>query len=356
MELPIGFRVKNIHTGEVGRVTSWLDDGAMVMLDLGGDLIPAFVEDLLPASGADERDAKTAVFSKKLSQNKPSPASHSEPTVVKIMGGFVENRGIFLAFLPAMLPSGLVDFYKIWLVNDSADDALFVFSLKKTGGAATLESDEKIASRTARLLGKIEWDALNDAPEIRLSLRRLTTEGPGEPIERVLKIRAKSFFGNAQPVPFLDGEGPVIPIISKKEGWESSAAEGEKGGGLADYSKKIARKPVAAPAAKTSSSWLDLEAKASFEPEIDLHIDKLVADPSRLTPGEIVQIQLRRADSFLADALRLGIDQVFLIHGLGAGRLRDLLHARLRQNPSVAWFRNEFHRKYGYGATEVIFK
>jgi hypothetical protein len=33
-----------------------------------------------------------------------------------------------------------------------------------------------------------------------------------------------------------------------------------------------------------------------------------------------------------------------------------MLHARLRKNENIAWFKNEWHRKYGYGATEVLFK
>lgn len=354
MELPIGFRVKNIHTGEVGRVASWLDE-QMVMLDLGGDQIPAFVEDLLPATEADERDPKTTSFSKKLSKNAAVPAAPFVPQVVKIMGGFVENRGIYLAFMPEKLPSGLVDFYKIWLVNDSADEVLFVFSLKTSGGDGE-KLDEKSGSRTARFLGKINWDALNDAPEIRLELRRITTAGAENPIEKVLKIRAKSFFGNVQPVPFLESEGPVLTLISKITDWETSAGGTKTADELADYSKKVAKKPATTSAQHSTARWLDLEEKAGFEPEIDLHIEKLTTDPGRLTPSEIVQLQLRQADIFLDNAYRLGLDQVFLIHGLGAGKLRDLLHARLRKNTGVAWFRNEFHKKYGYGATEVIFK
>ncbi len=354
MELPIGFRVKNIHTGEVGRVSAWIDE-QMVMLDLHGDLIPAFVEDLLPATEADERDQKSVNFSKKLSKNAAPPAAPSLPQLVKIMGGFVENRGIYLAFLPENLPSGLVEHYKIWLVNDSADDALFVFSLKTSAGTSP-ESDEKTVSRTARFLTKIAWDALNDSPEIKLSLRRISTAGAESAVEKTLKIRANSFFKNVREVHFLENEGPVLSIISKNEDWGNAPESAESKGGLADYSKTIAKKPATTAAQHSSARWLDLEEKASFEPEIDLHIEKLTADPSRLTPSEIVQLQLRQADIFMDNAYRLGLDQVFLIHGLGAGRLRDLLHARLRNNPGVAWFKNEYHKKYGYGATEVIFK
>jgi hypothetical protein len=149
----------------------------------------------------------------------------------------------------------------------------------------------------------------------------------------------------------------LISLISKKEDWDFlEIKKAEAGGDLAEYSKKLTKKP--APTASISSPvrWLDLEEKAHFVPEIDLHIEKLTENHARLTNTEIVQIQLRQADVFIDNAWRIGMEQVFLIHGLGAGKLRDMLHARLRKNDNIAWFKNEWHRKYGYGATEVLFK
>ncbi len=354
MNFPLDFRVKNIHTGQIGRVTRWLDE-SMVMLNIDGDEIPAFVEDLLPA-GSDERNE--SVLTKKMLKNAAPPRPPASPTVLKIMGGMVENRGILLAFEPIPLPSGLVSGYKIWLVNDSPDDLLFVFSWKTTTGKSA-EIDEKSASRTGRFLNEMAYENLNHQPEISFEIRRLTTAGPGESRHKTLKIKGKTFFQSLQMLPILETEAHVLPLFEKSEleKMGSEIASKPAAESLADYSKKFVKK-AAKPTAQQRATfrWLDIEEKAGFEPEIDLHIEKLVADPSKLTPGEIVQIQLRQAENFLDRAFRLGIDQVFLIHGLGAGKLRDMIHARLRNRSEIAWFRNEFHRKYGYGATEVIFK
>ncbi|WP_428409939.1 Smr/MutS family protein [Phaeodactylibacter xiamenensis] len=43
------------------------------------------------------------------------------------------------------------------------------------------------------------------------------------------------------------------------------------------------------------------------------------------------------------------------MHGIGKGKLRDSIASRLIQMPEVRSFRNEYHHRYGYGATEVIF-
>ena len=58
---------------------------------------------------------------------------------------------------------------------------------------------------------------------------------------------------------------------------------------------------------------------------------------------------------FLDNAIKLGVPRVFVIHGVGEGKLREAIAARLAENPNVSKFKNEFHHKYGYGATEVIF-
>ena len=59
---------------------------------------------------------------------------------------------------------------------------------------------------------------------------------------------------------------------------------------------------------------------------------------------------------FFDQATRLGVSRVFVIHGVGEGKLKEAIAERLKGDPHVAKFKNEFHPKYGYGATEIIFK
>ena len=92
---------------------------------------------------------------------------------------------------------------------------------------------------------------------------------------------------------------------------------------------------------------------ASFVPEIDLHIEMLHSDPHHLTNEEIVNVQIKSFETFLAKAIRLNVPKVYVIHGIGKGRLRDLIAARLKRNPNILMFKNEYHEKYGFGATQV---
>ncbi|MBK6929627.1 MAG: Smr/MutS family protein [Saprospirales bacterium] len=49
------------------------------------------------------------------------------------------------------------------------------------------------------------------------------------------------------------------------------------------------------------------------------------------------------------------VPRVFIIHGVGEGKLRETIADELRRRPEVHKFKNEYHTKYGYGATEVVF-
>jgi dsDNA-specific endonuclease/ATPase MutS2 len=73
-----------------------------------------------------------------------------------------------------------------------------------------------------------------------------------------------------------------------------------------------------------------------------------------MTPAQILQLQLQVFEEYLNNAIRLGIPKVYIIHGLGKGRLRNDIQKRLSRNPYVRMFQNQHHHKYGFGATEVF--
>ena len=124
-----------------------------------------------------------------------------------------------------------------------------------------------------------------------------------------------------------------------------------------DSSFNTQAKKIAAPSSKPPQSrkidLYNLEAFAQFEPEIDLHIQALMPGYARLDKKEILRIQMKHFEAFMERAIRLGASRVFIIHGIGEGKLKESVSERLRVIPFVRKFKNEYHHKYGYGATEV---
>ena len=91
------------------------------------------------------------------------------------------------------------------------------------------------------------------------------------------------------------------------------------------------------------------------EKEIDLHIEELVNDFSGLSNAEMVTIQLKRFSKEMDAAIANHLKKVIFIHGVGNGKLKNEIRKELRNYSGVA-FRDADNRKYGQGATEVIFE
>ncbi len=345
----IGTKVRFRYTGESGVVTALLDEGMIqVRLHSDPDLeIPVFEEDLVRDEGA-EPVAAGAKFIPAKVEKRPEPPPRRK---LNAQYHILKPKGLQLAFEPMPGRDGTVTRYKAWLLNDTPSEFLLEFDLY-TASRDVLVVDDKIAAVSALELGDILYDDLNDSLETTVAVRRITTQGTGEPLKTTLKIRPKTFFNNLQTVPILNLLAHHFVLFDSLEPRVKTGGED-----LKDYTRQKARAPKSGrPANSTPYRALNVEEFAHFLPEIDLHIQNLLNGHARLDKGEILRIQLQHFERFLDKAIRLGVPSVFVIHGMGEGKLREAIAARLREYPEVAKFRNEYHHKYGYGATEVIFR
>ena len=89
---------------------------------------------------------------------------------------------------------------------------------------------------------------------------------------------------------------------------------------------------------------------------VDLHIEKLSDDWTRLSNFEIMTMQLKEFDKWYELAFAHHLPNFTIIHGVGSGRLRDEIHDILKTKREVKTFVNQYHPRYGYGATEIYFQ
>jgi hypothetical protein len=206
-------------------------------------------------------------------------------------------------------------------------------------------------------LGDIRSDDLNDLPEADLEVRRITTAGHDPVLHRVLKIKPKQFFNRIQTVPILNQQAYNFVMLDRFEPRPENEAAKED---LRDYTRqRLGNRPRRNTSPNSNSKQykpFDIEAFSTFVPEIDLHAETLIPGYQRLDKGEILRLQLQHCTRFLDQAVRLGVHHVFLIHGIGEGKLRDAIKNMLRNRPEVVRYKNEYHPKYGYGATEVTLR
>lgn len=342
----IGTKVRLRFTGERGTITGILDGGMLqVRLDSDPDFeIPTFEEDLQRDDAAEPVSAGARFVQGKPEKKPEAPPARRMQSQYKIL----KPKGLQLAFEPMPGRDGSVSRYKVWLLNDTPHEFLMEFDLF-TQARDVLVVDDKIPASTALELGDFLSDDLNDSAEAFLRVQRITTAGLDEALEHSLKIKPKQFFNSLLTAPILNVLAYQYVMIEKFEP-EEKIEESD----LKAYAKQQKRKPVRETNSQPYKAF-DPEALASFEPEIDLHIQSLINGYARLDKSEILRIQLQHCQRFVEKAARLGAPRVFLIHGVGEGKLREAIAAQLRDNPHVVKFKNEYHHKYGYGATEVIF-
>lgn len=349
MLFAIGTRVRFRYTGEKGVITAMLDDGMlMVRLDSDSSLeIPAFQEDLLR-----NEDAEPVSVGAKFMKGKPEKQSEAPPRrEIKNQYLILKPKGLQLAFEPMPGRDGTVTRYKAWLLNDTAQEFLVEIDLF-TSQRDVFVVDDKIAASTALELGDLLYDDLNESPELFISVQRITTEGLDVPLEKSLKIKAKQFFNNLQTVPILNLLAHHFLLLDSFEPGRGGSDNKED---LKQYAKENFRKSRTGRNESSGAyNAFNVEEFASFVPEIDLHIQNLNNGYARLDKSEILRIQMLHFHRFLDKAIRLGVPRIFIIHGVGEGKLRDSIAEHLRTNPDVVKYKNEYHHKYGYGATEVM--
>jgi len=96
--------------------------------------------------------------------------------------------------------------------------------------------------------------------------------------------------------------------------------------------------------------------KTKYIPEIDLHLENIAAHVHGLNNFEILTLQLNALEDALDQAIGAHQQSMIIIHGVGKGKLKEEVHAVLRDNFSVDFFIHDWMPRYGYGATEVFFK
>jgi hypothetical protein len=89
---------------------------------------------------------------------------------------------------------------------------------------------------------------------------------------------------------------------------------------------------------------------------VDLHIEKLLPDPTGLDAHQMKEHQLRVFQDCLEKAIVHAYDYIVFIHGIGDGKLKKAIHKRLDQNSHVRRHEPLIDGVFNAGATKVLLK
>ncbi len=335
--LVIGNKVRLVNTGDEGVLAAFLEDGMVNVQLEDGTTIPVFLDDVIPLNNDGSRNTfiKTKSEEKKYYKSIDNVSESSDKKSTE--------SGLYLAFEPQPRPDGQTAFFDMWIVNNSPYVVVFTLEFGMRN-LPSKKSNDHISPYATYSLGPLAFHHLNDGPWFKLDYTSMTTAGEGDRKQSEVKIKAKQFFKRMGKVPLIAKDCHVY-YFGSLEGEKESREES-----LKSYTRKnIKEKPVE----KLYYKINNLKEFSAFQNEIDLHIYMLREDFDLLPKKDILRIQLEHFEAFLAKAIELGVRKVFLIHGVGKGKLKGEIHTRLIKNHYVKSFKNEYHVKYGYGATEV---
>lgn len=355
MLFSVGTKVRFLHTGDEGVITKILSD-TMVQVLIGNAFeIPASIENIRRAEEVEKRAKKGGKKRKRhlVKSQSYSPSSNRPPVAKKRttqQTPLITHTGIHIVFKPQRRSDGTTAYFDTQIVNDTNYNVVcdFVFKLRHQKQHAI---NLKIDSGSHESLYHFPYDDLNNAPSVEIELLQLTTAGIGQKFQKNLKIKARQFFKKVGMIPIIKEEGHIYTLLNKFADAATAAKPKED---LKTYTKthrQEKKQTVLKDNLYTLHKILD---KAEFADEIDLHIEALTANHENLSNAEKLRLQIKIFEDYLDQAIRLGVDKVYIIHGLGTGRLKNEVTQRLIRNPYVKSFNNDHHPKYVFGATAVF--
>jgi hypothetical protein len=268
----------------------------------------------------------------------PANESHAAGEKPKDTFNAIE-KGCYAMLMPG-LNGGIEYCYHLYFSNGTTDKwmieaGLFDTERKLARRYFTVEPNEMI------WVFEFSRDAVNLRPTLQFKLRKIRTSGTGKEHLAEIRLKAKTLFKRRREL----FDGRYCYLFELDELLKNSVKRQED----------IDIVHLKTEEDKDNDFYYTGYDFTPLSHEKDLHIEALVEDPMAYEPGEILSLQLKEMRKYIDLAAQYNLDHVFLIHGIGKGVLRNRIHRELSEMSFVKGYKNEYHPRYGWGATEVFF-
>jgi hypothetical protein len=364
--ISVGDTVKLIFTDEIGIVQRW-QDAETVLVKVGKVEFPVFVEFLEKIDTTKpNKDPQKGV----LLPPPPKAAIVVQPNTAKVIEKIkamgiqsppdeFPDKGITVALQPFYHQDLTVAYFLVHLINNSGKPLQFDYTMY-------LNEEEKfnfskpIGGRDAMILNSIDADQLNDKPELVFKFTHLSQPLDKRYIaqfEHTLMPKARMLRHDPIETPKINGRA-YLHIIEHTLSQTTPPAHQAKTHAPKPIDPIHLQQQLVSPKIPEYTPKPDaqrLEINAHIR-EIDLHIEALLTAYKHLPKNEILRVQIKHFERSLDEAIKRRELSMIVIHGLGKGKLREEVMRLLREYKEVAHFKNEYHPKYGFGATEIVFE
>ncbi len=338
MKYQVGDIVLILHSNEEGTVVDIIND-QMLSVNVKGVVFPVYM------------DQVDFPYFKRFSEKRMVQTKKEKKYVddVQMEKRSAEQRtidGVWLTFLPVMdideFGDEVVEELKLHLVNRTEASYNFIYKLHFFG-KPDFELKNSISPFENFYLHDILFSDMNDAPsfEFDFTLQQLDKK-KADHFETLVKLKPKQLFAK------------IEELRKKNEATFSQLL-------FNTYPEKQYNNTMETGSfiPKGQKIYDAREARQHLEPArsvVDLHIEKLSDSWKHLSNFEILSLQLKTFEKYYHLSVAHHQPSLIIIHGVGEGVLRDEIHASLRLKKEVKSFVNQYHPRYGYGATEIFFQ
>jgi hypothetical protein len=236
----------------------------------------------------------------------------------------------------------IVDILKLHLENRTETEYNFIYKLHFFG-RPDFELKNSIHPSEDFYLHDIAFEDMNDSPSFDFEFSLLSPDkSKADEFETVVRLKPKQLFVKIKELQ-EQNKATFSQLLFEK------------------YPDKIIEDNLEISHAVKHNQTIYDASKARQHIEqpqsvIDLHIEKLTDDWKGMSNYEILSMQLKTFEKYYHLAMVHHQPSLIVIHGIGEGRLRDEIHDKLRYKTEVKSFVNQYHPKFGYGATEIFFQ
>jgi len=327
MKLRIGDKVRFLN--EVGEgVVSRIKDKQTVFVEMpDGFEIPYQVSQLVPIH--------TELILDKDTEN------------IELDPGARLNDAVYFVIEPDHDLPQLVSDFKIYLFNSSSFNLLYAYSIRDDEYFQTIKHGEAGPFQKV-LLRQVKLPFFSEFPYHRIEgiFYRHSHFKAQPPLNQVLHI-SSAILEKSNRIVHEEFKYAVYGFLLRDEFAQTEKVEHQLS--LVDLAKLKALKEFRHSQSKSKSNKEYLK---SLEKTVDLHITELMENTQGLSSHDLLHIQLEKFEKELDEAMVNRLKKIVFIHGVGNGRLRQEIHAILRNMNGIT-FHDASYKEFGFGATQV---
>jgi len=261
-------------------------------------------------------------------------------------------NGIYIAWVPKDQQQITASVIDVYLINNTDSDILYTVFLKENDTEFTGIDFSSVVPRSKSLIESISHDdiAAWSNGVVQVLFFNEESEKVLMPVSSMFRIKGSLFYseGSYHETGFLSNQKAILYTVCELNRVPGTMEQ--------IMNEKENREPLP-PAAERfrPEAAIDRHRIAPNEAEVDLHISALRDSYEKLSPHEILTVQLAYFERMLASAIAFRFTRVVFIHGIGNGTLRQSIIKRLADYEDIIVHSAAFSQ-YGNGALEVLLK